>query len=128
VTRLEDRLAGIDYERRLGPATGQVIVSAAVDATIDPITSEATGLVIPSRGGDPAVPWWWEHYKARIEAERKLETSRRREVLARELDGYAVIPPPIGAGRLEFDIDTYADLEFIAALLPWLMIDCRVDA
>jgi hypothetical protein len=103
-------------------AVADVAITASLTKTIDPITSDATGLVIRTRG-DVAVPWWWEQYKARIAAERKLETSRQREALARELDGYAVVPPPIGAGRLEFDIDSYPDLEFIVGLAPWLLLE-----
>jgi hypothetical protein len=103
-------------------AIGNIAVSATLSQTIDPITASATALVIRA-GGDVAVPWWWEQYKARIEAERRAAAAQRRKAQARELDGYAVVPPPTGAGRLEFDIDTYPDLEFIAGLAPWLLLE-----
>jgi hypothetical protein len=95
------------------------VTSASLGATLGDLALAASAIAVPVAHGSPAVPWWWQAYIRRHEAERLAAQQRAREANAVIGDGYAVLSAPVGHGLATHDPD-WDTAEWIAAVHVWL--------
>jgi hypothetical protein len=99
-------------------------VAGTLSQTIDPITAQAAGNVVPAPAGSASGSslWWWPAYVRRHEAEREAARLKWLVDNSTEGDGQAALPMPVARGELIHNPDPdEADLAALAAAALWLL-------